>query len=829
MDADKPSLGALARACLGNFGRLSTALGQTIEEYYEPMSNLEWEFGRFKIWCGNLGALQSGSSSLDSRLRESTVMRTNVSEHLASLNQTLINSIQVVTGARLPLEKQPKLQDSSSESSSEDSTDDDEPPSELALHMITIKEILTDLYKLSFRIRSSISRLANPRPKLYSEIDTETGVDKFGAFAEFDRRHIEDSLRQIRREVALKMGKNDSEFAQVTDGDEYLINRLIAGMRIRRRTLKYWQRHAKKLAVTPKEIQEVMRAQPIPKPHAVTSESKSVVKGLKPDQPNQSMSQSSVTGKTLLSETEATRFDKQLDDLQETRSVISYASTAVDNNEIGIELPGPPATAFQGSEFVCPYCAVVCPARYGKNRAWRAHLLHDLQPYICTFEACDDDEKLFSSSTAWLEHERLGHRRVWLCFEHASPEFSSKGALRDHLHEKHDNDITREQIEHLVDVSESSIAESRTRCPFCLQEAPFDKGFADHVALHMQKFAAYSISRGILTQDESDTDENGSESARVLGFGSERSLMEGHLQFDSHPPSEAPSSIDAEVSRSLTSPVSGTRSTTDDENLPSTAALAQTSEISPEMMEWLSPTDFSGIRHAYMSDKVTGTGLWFLSSTKFQNWLTGPDKVLFCPGMPGAGKTFMAALIIDYINGTIADDTTGVASVFFNRRSPLLQSFSFCVAAILRQLVQCKPSAAARVIDLFHRKPSAGASRSASELSLLDAYCTEFSVVYIVIDALDECDDDERTRFRLISELLSLKNSHNVRLLVTSRYLPYETRMLRSVPKLEVRASAEDIRGFIQHKKDGIFPLLPYNEELMEEIYRKVINFADGM
>lgn len=50
---------------------------------------VETAFARFKIWAGNLGALQRGSSSLDVRLRESSVMRIAIVQILKGLRETL--------------------------------------------------------------------------------------------------------------------------------------------------------------------------------------------------------------------------------------------------------------------------------------------------------------------------------------------------------------------------------------------------------------------------------------------------------------------------------------------------------------------------------------------------------------------------------------------------------------------------------------------------------------------------------------------------------------------------------------------------------------------
>ena len=50
---------------------------------------LQDEFGRLRVWTGNLGALQKGHSSLDYRLRDSPLLSSNVLKLLQELEQNL--------------------------------------------------------------------------------------------------------------------------------------------------------------------------------------------------------------------------------------------------------------------------------------------------------------------------------------------------------------------------------------------------------------------------------------------------------------------------------------------------------------------------------------------------------------------------------------------------------------------------------------------------------------------------------------------------------------------------------------------------------------------
>ena len=52
---------------------------------------VEDQHGRFRVWCGNLGALQSGHASLDWRLREADNIRSRISGVLADVDDDLRN------------------------------------------------------------------------------------------------------------------------------------------------------------------------------------------------------------------------------------------------------------------------------------------------------------------------------------------------------------------------------------------------------------------------------------------------------------------------------------------------------------------------------------------------------------------------------------------------------------------------------------------------------------------------------------------------------------------------------------------------------------------
>ena len=77
--------------CIHSFRNLSATL-LAHDVVFRSMINteaLEDEQGRFRVWSGNLGALQKGHSSLDYRLRDSPLLQTNVLKLLHELGTNL--------------------------------------------------------------------------------------------------------------------------------------------------------------------------------------------------------------------------------------------------------------------------------------------------------------------------------------------------------------------------------------------------------------------------------------------------------------------------------------------------------------------------------------------------------------------------------------------------------------------------------------------------------------------------------------------------------------------------------------------------------------------
>ncbi|KAI4681528.1 hypothetical protein J4E81_009886 [Alternaria sp. BMP 2799] len=227
------------------------------------------------------------------------------------------------------------------------------------------------------------------------------------------------------------------------------------------------------------------------------------------------------TGKTLLSGTEATHHHQSLDDIVDTKSVTSYAVTVKDLDGKGIDLPPPPKAATCDKDFECPYCWIVCPARYGKGRAWKTHLLQDLQPYICTHRDCKSSELLFRSRREWAEHEAT-HRKLWRCPEHVNALYNTQAGLENHLRQEHIGSFPDDQIAIMAKIGETIAVDSRDKCPICFVPT-VTEGLGDlqsHIANHLERLATFALPHG------REDDEDGASSVASRGSSNSQSLPE---------------------------------------------------------------------------------------------------------------------------------------------------------------------------------------------------------------------------------------------------------------------------------------------------------------
>ena len=163
----------------------------------------------------------------------------------------------------------------------------------------------------------------------------------------------------------------------------------------------------------------------------------------------------------------------------------------------------------------------------------RAHILQDLQPYVCTYKDCKGSDQLFRSRREWLEHE-AGHRKLWRCPEHINAVFRSSSNLEDHLHREHPGSFPEEQLSSIIRVGETSAIDLRQACPICFVAVTMEGGLQNHIANHLERLAVFSLPKDVdSTEDESDGASSAASRGRSVGSSASQYLISESSYSDS--------------------------------------------------------------------------------------------------------------------------------------------------------------------------------------------------------------------------------------------------------------------------------------------------------
>lgn len=170
---------------------------------------------------------------------------------------------------------------------------------------------------------------------------------------------------------------------------------------------------------------------------------------------------------------------------------------------------------------------------------------------------------------------------------------------------------------------------------------------------------------------------------------------------------------------------------------------------------WISQTDSVAQQLDTFRRRCAGTSQWFLEAPEFAKWLnrSSPDKTLFCTGMPGAGKTVLAAIVIDHLSRKVRCNTVGVAWLYCSYKSQREQTVEFKLATVLQQLVQVETPGTVKHAQKLMQEHKQSMTRPTEDQyrETLQAVLSEFKTIYVVVDALDEF--NEGTRHRIITHL----------------------------------------------------------------------------
>ncbi|KAH7176210.1 hypothetical protein EDB81DRAFT_33562, partial [Dactylonectria macrodidyma] len=257
----------------------------------------------------------------------------------------------------------------------------------------------------------------------------------------------------------------------------------------------------------------------------------------------------------------------------------------------------------------------------------------------------------------------------------------------------------------------------------------------------------------------------------------------------------------------------------------------QHDEANKVILDWLTPTDYGPQQSDYLGKRQPGTGQWLLESREYQAWLKSSKQTLFCPGIPGAGKTILTSIVINDLHKRCQDGVCiGVAYLYCSFRRRDEQKADNLLASLLKQLSQERPSLPHSVKALYDQHKSKRTRPSFDEISrTLQSVVAKYPRVFFIIDALDECQTSNDCRTRFLTEIFKVQAKSEANIFATSRSIPEITEIFEGSILREIRASEDDVRRYLNSHISRLPSFVSCNEGLQEEIEASIVQSVQGM
>ncbi|KAG8752573.1 hypothetical protein FRC14_006936 [Serendipita sp. 396] len=187
-------------------------------------------------------------------------------------------------------------------------------------------------------------------------------------------------------------------------------------------------------------------------------------------------------------------------------------------------------------------------------------------------------------------------------------------------------------------------------------------------------------------------------------------------------------------------------------------------EYRKEILKWLKGSDPTTNHNTARKKHEPGTGEWLLDSKEFKSWMEEDGKIVWLNGIPGAGKTVLSSTVIEHLISECKNSIESrMAYYYFDFRDHEKQTAGGCLRSLIHQLCEQSDKIPGVIEDLYSEFKGGMPSLSqltATLIGLLD----DGSKYFIVIDALDECREEEEEHerelfFEALQEIVSSASS----------------------------------------------------------------------
>ncbi|KAH7322527.1 ankyrin repeat-containing domain protein [Stachybotrys elegans] len=252
--------------------------------------------------------------------------------------------------------------------------------------------------------------------------------------------------------------------------------------------------------------------------------------------------------------------------------------------------------------------------------------------------------------------------------------------------------------------------------------------------------------------------------------------------------------------------------------------LPQDEATVKRLRAWIDPTDYDGdsselTKHS--TSHLQGTSQWLFGSDIFNQWHDGRDDgILWIRGVPGAGKSVLAARLIQHLSS----ENCPVLYFFFRHTIKSNHRPESALRDWIAQILPYSPPLQLALKSLISEpiKLDSVDKLSIAELwHLLRLALKAIPKAYCVVDALDEMDHATLDTFLTLLDQLGNLHPDKVKLVITSRPIAIIERIVRNLRLLDIRLDREaidpDILMYLHHR----LPPLESRDAVVDKVMAK--------
>ncbi|KAH6718700.1 hypothetical protein BKA61DRAFT_652397 [Leptodontidium sp. MPI-SDFR-AT-0119] len=176
------------------------------------------------------------------------------------------------------------------------------------------------------------------------------------------------------------------------------------------------------------------------------------------------------------------------------------------------------------------------------------------------------------------------------------------------------------------------------------------------------------------------------------------------------------------------------------------------------------------------------------------------------------------------------DLTVGIVHLYCNFRRKDEQKAQDLLASLLKQLSEKPSSLPNNVKSLYGKHKEKRTRPSLDEISrTLQSVGAVYSRVFIIINALDECQISDGYQQRFLSSLFNFQERCGANLFATSWPISSIEKEFEGNLRLEIRASEQDVRRYLNGHMFRLPGFVTRSLEFQEEIKTGIVKAVDGM